>query len=442
MKKIYILIASVLVYGFGNAQNIGIGTSTPQSKLSVGANSQFQIDSVGNTKRINNIPIAFPSVQAANKQTIMNDGAGNLSWSYGMIPSGGIIMSTTNDTNIVNQGFTLIGMKTDSIQLFNPVSNGWNTAISTIGAPSPRIAPTMIWTGTEYIIWGGGAMSAYVTNGTFNDGFRYNPTTNTWTAISTVGAPTSRFGHCAVWTGTEMIVWGGVNWTQAQYNNGGRYNPSTNTWTTMSTTGAPSARVDMTAVWSGTEMIVWGGGGSGYKNDGARYNPTTNTWTSVNPSGAPAARAVHSAIWTGSEMIIWGGYNAGPTPYNDGKRYNPTTNTWGATTSTVGAPNRGSHTAIFNGSEMIVWGGDNAGPASFNDGYRYNVTTNTWVTPLITQVNAPSARGRHASAWSGSEMFVWGGTNGSIALGNGGRLTSGGGFGNKTAITYYYFRKN
>ena len=37
-------------------------------------------------------------------------------------------------------------------------------------------------------------------------------TDNTWTATSTTNAPTARFGHTAVWTGSEMIVWGGTRW--------------------------------------------------------------------------------------------------------------------------------------------------------------------------------------------------------------------------------------
>jgi hypothetical protein len=46
---------------------------------------------------------------------------------------------------------------------------------------------------------------------------------DTWTATSLVGAPTPRRGHCAVWTGNEMIIWGGAfgNFT----NTGGRYDP-------------------------------------------------------------------------------------------------------------------------------------------------------------------------------------------------------------------------
>ena len=35
-------------------------------------------------------------------------------------------------------------------------------------------------------------------------------TDNTWTATSTTNAPAARFRHTAVWTGSEMIVWGGI----------------------------------------------------------------------------------------------------------------------------------------------------------------------------------------------------------------------------------------
>ena len=86
-------------------------------------------------------------------------------------------------------------------------------------------------------------------------------TNDTWAATSTAGAPAAREYHTAVWTGSEMIVWGG--WGAGPgpvLNTGGRYNPSTDSWAATSTTNAPHARTDHTAVWTGTEMIIWGGG--------------------------------------------------------------------------------------------------------------------------------------------------------------------------------------
>ena len=51
---------------------------------------------------------------------------------------------------------------------------------------------------------------------------------------------------------------------------------NSDTWgTAPSTSGnVPSATFFFTAVWTGTEMIVWGGNG----NTGGRYDPATDTW--------------------------------------------------------------------------------------------------------------------------------------------------------------------
>jgi hypothetical protein len=82
------------------------------------------------------------------------------------------------------------------------------------------------------------------------------------------------------------------------------------TWTPTSTASAPDARTVLPAVWTGSEMIVWGGyDGTGPLNTGGRYNPSTDSWTATTTVNAPAARHTHTAVWTGSEMIVWGGWD-------------------------------------------------------------------------------------------------------------------------------------
>ncbi len=105
-------------------------------------------------------------------------------------------------------------------------------------------------------------------------------TDDTWTATSLTNAPEGREGHTAVWTGSEMIVWGGHS-LSGFLNTGGRYNPSTDSWTATSIIDAPDGREYYAAVWTGSEMIVWGGtnGFLIYLNDGGRYDPATDTWT-------------------------------------------------------------------------------------------------------------------------------------------------------------------
>ena len=106
-----------------------------------------------------------------------------------------------------------------------------------------------------------------------NTGGRYNPSTDSWADTSTANVPTAREFHSTVWTGSEMIVWGGYdNHNFIELNTGGRYDPSTDTWTATSMTNAPSARDYHTTVWTGREMIVWGGYDRGnVLNTGVNY---------------------------------------------------------------------------------------------------------------------------------------------------------------------------
>jgi N-acetylneuraminic acid mutarotase len=286
------------------------------------------------------------------------------------------------------------------------------TPTSIPNAPDGRRNHTAVWTGSEMIVWGG-----YDGFTDLDTGGRYNPSTNSWTVTNTANAPDGRTGHIAVWTGTEMIVWGGLTCCPLVYfNTGGRYNPVTDNWVATTTTAAPDGRTAETAVWTGTEMIVWGGSGTRVYNTGSKYNPDTDSWTATSTS-ALSARYAHAAVWTGSEMIVWGGSD-GFTRFDTGGRYNPVTNTWLATNTTGAPSSRYVHTAVWTGSEMIVWGGlDFSG--FLNTGGRYDPFTDSWTTTSTT--DAPSARDGHTAIWTGSEMIVWGGYDAPNDLNTGGR---------------------
>ena len=154
-----------------------------------------------------------------------------------------------------------------------------------------------------------------------------------------------------------MIVWGGRDSTNSDVNTGGRYNPSIDSWTNTGSNNAPSAREVHTAVWSGSEMIVWGGvvgSGPAYSNTGGRYNPSTDSWSATSAINAPAARDFHTAAWTGNEMIVWGGEDSNFKVTNTGGRYNPSTDSWTATSVNNAPAARDFHTAVWTGNEMIV----------------------------------------------------------------------------------------
>ena len=288
------------------------------------------------------------------------------------------------------------------------VADSW-TSISSTNAPTGRYWHTAVWTGTEMIVWGGNLGGTTSTN----TGGRYNPSTDSWTATSTTNAPAARYDHTAVWaegTVNRMIVWGG-NSGSAELNTGAMYAPATDTWTPTST--GPTARYWHSAVWTGTQMIIWGG--YPVTNTGARYNPATDSWSATRRQGAPTARSRHTAVWTGTQMIIWGGRD-NTTHYNTGGRYNPATDRWTATSTTNVPTARRWQAAVWTGSRMIVWGGRDDTQV-FNTGGIYDPSSDIWTTTSTT--NAPSPRVWMAWVWTGNIFLTWGGYNLSTALNDG-----------------------
>ena len=255
-------------------------------------------------------------------------------------------------------------------------------AISTTNAPSERESVDAVWTGSTMIIWGGRASDEYR-----YDGGLYDVLKDEWTAMNTNGAPRGRRGNSAVWTGKELVVWGGFGWKvpprseDGYLGDGGRYNLQTGEWSPVSTNDAPRARSGHVTVWTGTEMIVWGGSSeAGHTNDGAVYDPEANSWSVMATEEAPTARADAVAVWTGREMIVWGGRATGlqgqSVALNDGARYDPSANKWTALEDEVLAYARFGHTAIWTGTDMIIWGGHFVNDASieryWNDTWSYS----------------------------------------------------------------------
>ena len=71
-----------------------------------------------------------------------------------------------------------------------------------------------------------------------------------------------------------------------------------------STDNAPSARVRHSAIWTGSEMIIWGG----YYADKTAAEDTLRAPTARQNQHGQRTQLndpSHTAVWTGSEMIIW-----------------------------------------------------------------------------------------------------------------------------------------
>jgi hypothetical protein len=181
-----------------------------------------------------------------------------------------------------------------------------------------------VWTGTEIIVWGGNDPRSHAS---VDDGAAFNMATGTWRMIAPAPIEARGFAHVA-WTGTEMIVWGGLqrdgtvvggSYNQTELADGAAYNPDTDTWRRL-----PEAPIDYyagysNAVWTGDEVIVLGGGQG---NQAAAYNPATNQWRRLAdvPGHELAVDEWGRPIWTGTSILT----TIGPWL----ARYDPTADTW------------------------------------------------------------------------------------------------------------------
>jgi hypothetical protein len=290
-----------------------------------------------------------------------------------------------------------------------------------------RAFAAVAWSGQALVLWGGRLDNGRA-DGT---GVSYDPRADSWAALPLAGAPSAREPGCSVWTGTQLIVWGGAaaptefGKPPSYFADGAALDVAAGRWRPLSNYGALGARAGCAAAWTGALMLVWGGtmfDGSSSRvfGDGAAYDPGADRWRPLSMVGAPAGRRNMTGVWTGEEFVIWGGLGCGGAdgPCGDGAAYDPARDLW-RRVSARGAPSaRFNHTALWTGGEMIVWGGGEG----LRDGARYDPRADAWTPVSIT--DAPAGRTQHVAVWTGAEMLVWGGSDGhQLFRADGGRYT-------------------
>ena len=157
---------------------------------------------------------------------------------------------------------------------YNPATHTWRKLPP---MPESRWGATAMWDGTEALFIGGTLAGA---RGPSANGVAFNPATGQWRRLPAMEFNRSSFA--AVWTGRQVLIWGGLTGpfqNQKIPPHGVAYDPAANRWSAMPM--APlRGRSNPTAVWTGRQMIVWGGMIPGtQKNtpatDGAAYRPAS-----------------------------------------------------------------------------------------------------------------------------------------------------------------------
>ena len=189
---------------------------------------------------------------------------------------------------------------------YDPLNDTWQILASppdgSINSNSP-----WVWTGTTLLVWPSDtARPTTATTATIAIApMVYDPSTNKWQALP---APPieHRQDAASVWTGTEWIMWGGRN-GGTELADGAAFTPGTATWRALAP--SPLAARHSRAVWTGNEMIVAAGAAAGAAGsnsgtfafaDGAAYDPRTDTWRAIAPGPAHPGFA---PVWTGRVLL-------------------------------------------------------------------------------------------------------------------------------------------
>jgi hypothetical protein len=250
--------------------------------------------------------------------------------------------------------------------------------------PTPvRRGSSAVWTGAELLVWGGETRDGAAFTVDTEPGWSHAPVPTdtpvldgTWRVL--VDVPLARDNPSLVWTGAELLVWGGAEGQPTS--SGAAYDPDADTWREME--DAPAA-VQQQAVWTGREMIVW---------DGAAYDPVSDAWRMLPP--APVEQlGTTKALWTGREVVVV----TGPAD-KVAAAYDPAADTWRRLPD---LPRTGNLTgAVWTGEEIVVVTDALVGTVLRFDGTEWR---------FAADLDGPRATYGMEVGWTGREVIVWGG---------------------------------
>jgi hypothetical protein len=277
----------------------------------------------------------------------------------------------------------------------------------------------------------------------FNDGAIYNQTDGTWSAMGALNAPVGRAEAQSIWTGDNapdslknlFIVWGGCrdgDGCGQRLGDGGMYSIEKNRWMPIpATSDAVSPRVHHSLVWTGREMIVWGGHPNNAHGpslmpplaDGGIYDPATKKWRKLGDfmQGAPSARGFHFAVWTGAtgheqssqKMLIIGGCvqeiaDSCSQIRDDAAFFDPKTMTWSKMTTSGEAyvpRHNGSFLHVPSQNRIYMFGGFDSDSNVISQGQILDLKT----MKIYKMSAMGEGRFKHRAVWAGDKMLIFGG---------------------------------
>ncbi len=264
------------------------------------------------------------------------------------------------------------------------------------GPFQPRHSHVAVWTGTELLVFGGASSTseaAPLRSGTAIDPVSGvhrelpdSPVTLEWW-------PRSQ----AIWTGEELAVIGRLAGSNPVEVVVALFDPEADGWRVSAPRPTNQWAIGA-AVWTGSHLLLVGGDTNDPRNSAWAYDPDADDWGELSVPPFHPVEGIQG-VWTGNEAMFIGGYPAGSAA-----AYEPLTGTWRRTMPLPSGAIEG-HSLVWTGTEVIVAGG-HGGPLHHETLEIYDPQLDEW----SSSPRWPTfPRERSQAVWTGTEVIMWGG---------------------------------
>jgi hypothetical protein len=296
------------------------------------------------------------------------------------------------------------GKTLDTGAIYDPATDSWSLIAVDAATPSARELASVVYTGSQLLVFGGRSGATYLQSGAL-----YDPLNDTWSAIANGGAP--RAAPALGVSGSELLIWGGLTTGGVAGPSPERYAVSSDDWRLADAQNGPNPLYGSSWAFGADSFFVYGGQDNGQRQDAAyRYDLAADAWQTL-PRGPPGRWFAFSAF-DGSAFYVWGGRDVS-TVKDDGsafsEKWTPMTR-MGVPSPRCAPPRQGGWAFALAAGDIAFLGGQDAVGNIFTDGGRFRL--NGGWTPIPSW---PSGEDHDygVAVFSGKEVLLWGGVDGS-----------------------------
>ncbi|TKB75924.1 MAG: hypothetical protein E8D46_00815 [Nitrospira sp.] len=197
---------------------------------------------------------------------------------------------------------------------------------------------------------------------------RYDPTTNTFTALAG-RMRSARTGHTAtlLLNGQVLLTGGQIDTNNGDGSNGAElYDPATETFTAIAATMTVPRGAHVAVLLPNGKVFLAGGFNMGFTdipfahNTAELYDPATQTFTAI-AATMTSSRSDHPAatLLPNGKVLIAGGKDTFNNILNTAELYDPTTQTFAAITATMTSVRLGHRATLLPNGLVLLTGGVN-----------------------------------------------------------------------------------